>query len=538
MLAPRGDEDSPAQLLAPSPPEAALNRSISFWLLVAFALISALLGRLAYLTKPFDHDARIFVYLGKLVADGGRFYHDVLDNKFPSVGLMTSLCWRWLGTWWPGYVLLQTLLSLGGALLLGRMAARTFGPHARLPAVLFATVYLNFNVAVFGGFQLETLQVFFAILAAGAALEALQNNSPPDAIVAGLCAGCAAMLKPTGLAVLAAFAIATVAFHWRDWRRVLLHGLASALGLALPVGIVLIYLVKTEILHDMPLLVRQISRYAAETPWELTDYFKPIVVLVIALFPVFVRAWICRRQQHRLPMGLDRAGALFALTWLLLELAGAVMQSRMYAYHFLPVAAPATLVYAMWPRRDRVASLAAALVPLAFASIIASGEIMAFYWNTPSRSPVSDYLLARTAPNDAVWSDSVPRILLETNLKPGARIPLTFLFLNYDTAPLEYSEIMLRDFEDRRPKYVIMPLDLKDKLRDETSRAPELLNRPQRRQNYVKAWQRIDRYVRNNYRLEKTLDAQLIYRRRDEPELAAVRSATRPVANVNQQIAE
>jgi hypothetical protein len=251
-----------------------------------------------------------------------------------------------------------------------------------------------------------------------------------------------------------------------------------------------------------------------------------------------VRAWIFRRDAHRLPIGLDRAAALFAVTWLLLELAGAVMQSRMYAYHFLPIAAPATLVYAMWPRRDRVASLAAALVPLAFASIIASGEIMAFYWNTPKRSPVSDYLLARTAPSDAVWSDSFPRILLETDLKPGARIPLTFLFLNYDTAPLEYSGVMLHDFEERRPKYVIMPLDLKDKLRYETERAPELLNRPQRRQNYVEAWHRIDRYVRNNYKLEKMLDAQLIFRRRDDSELAAIRSATRPVADVNKEMHE
>ncbi len=85
---------------------------LSFWLFVAFALIAALLGRLAYLTKPFDHDARIFIYLGKLVCDGGRFYHDILDNKFPSVGLITSVCWRWLGTWWPGYVLLQTAIAL------------------------------------------------------------------------------------------------------------------------------------------------------------------------------------------------------------------------------------------------------------------------------------------------------------------------------------------------------------------------------------------------------------------------------------------
>jgi hypothetical protein len=498
-----------------------LTRSVSFWLLVSFTLIAALLGRLAYLTKPFDHDARNFIYLGKLVCDGGRFYHDVLDNKFPSVGLMTSVCWRWLGTWWPGYVLLQTGMALGGALLLGRMAGRYFGQHARLPAVLFAIVYLNFNVAVFGGFQLETLQVFFAILAACAALEAMKGGAMADAFVVGLAAGCAAMLKPTGLSVLAAFAVATVACQWRNWRHIGLQGLAAALGLSLPLGMVLLYLIRTDILRDMPELYHQISRYAASTPWEATDYCKPFVVLTIALFPVLVRAWIYRRDENRLPIKIEHAGAIFAVTWFVLELAGAVMQKRMYAYHFLPVAAPATLIYAMWPRRDHAGSLAAALVPLAFASIIASGEIMTFYWGTPMRSPVSEYLIARTGVNDAVWSDSVPRILLETGLKPGARIPLTFLFLNYDEAPLEYSDVMLHDFDVRRPKYIVMPMDLKDKLRDETARAPELFNRPVRKQNYVKAWGRIEQYVKEHYRFEKWMDGQMIYRRQDEQQAIA-----------------
>ncbi len=403
------------------------------------------------------------------------------------------------------------------------MAGRYFGRSARLPAVLFAVVYLNFNVAVFGGFQLETIQVFFEILAAGAALEALKHDTITNAFVVGLAAGCAAMLKPTGLSVLGAFALATVAVHHRDWRRIGRHGVASALGLAIPAVVVLIYLIGTHTLGDMPALYHQISRYAAATPLETTDYFKPFVVLTIAIFPVIVRAWVFRRDiapdagKQRATSPAATAGALFAVAWLLLELTGAFMQKRMYAYHFLPVAAPATLLYAMWPRRDRAASLAAALVPLAFVSIIASGEIMAFYWDQPMRSPVSDYLIARTGPDDSVWADSVPRILLETGLKPGARIPLTFLFLNDDQAPLKYSKIMLHDFDVRQPKYIVMPMDLKDKLREETTREPELLDRPVRRANYITAWAHIKSYVLAHYTLEKMLDGQMIYRRSIPP---------------------
>ena len=151
----------------------------------------------------------MFIYLGRVVSEGGRFCHDVIDNKFPTVGLMTSIAYRAFRSWWPGYVLIQTAMGIGGALLLVRSAGRHFGDAAKLPAMLFALVYFNLYIAVYGGFQLETMQCFFAILAAGAAMEALSDKPcTRDAFVVGLAAGCAAMLKPTGGAVLAAFAIA------------------------------------------------------------------------------------------------------------------------------------------------------------------------------------------------------------------------------------------------------------------------------------------------------------------------------------------
>jgi hypothetical protein len=133
-------------------------------LLIGFCVLSALIGRLSYLAQPFDDDGAMFVYLGRVVCEGGRFCHDVVDNKFPTVGMMTSPAYRAFGSWWGGYVLLQTMLGVGGAMLLARSAARHFGEEARLPALCFALVHFNLYVAVYGGFQLETMQCFFAIL--------------------------------------------------------------------------------------------------------------------------------------------------------------------------------------------------------------------------------------------------------------------------------------------------------------------------------------------------------------------------------------
>src|SRR5439155_20767650 len=108
-----------------------------------------------------------------------------------------------------------------------------------------------------------------------------------------------------------------------------------------------------------------------------------------------------------------------------------------------------------------------------------------------------------------------PRLLLETNLQPGARIPLTFLFFNYDEAPIDYCDVILRDFDRRRPKYVLLPVDLEAKLKYERERAPEMQRRPVRARNYCIAWRRIDAYVRAHYHAEATIDRETLWRRDD-----------------------
>src|SRR5438477_1737667 len=101
-------------------------------LVIAALLGCALFGRFVFLVWPFPSDGAMFVYQGKLVAEGGRLCHDLVDNKFPTVGMICSVAWRAMGTWWPGYVLLQTAIAFGGAALLARSAKRHFGRQAWL----------------------------------------------------------------------------------------------------------------------------------------------------------------------------------------------------------------------------------------------------------------------------------------------------------------------------------------------------------------------------------------------------------------------
>ncbi len=169
--------------------------------------------------------------------------------------------------------------------------------------------------------------------------------------------GVAAMVKPSGLAVLAAFGIALIFRR----RRILVHAAAAAAGLAIPLAATLAYFHAADLFAILPAISRQIADYAANSPWEPWDLSKPVIVILILGFPMLVRGYIFRRPQHRESIRPDRIIAIFAILWLTLEAAGIVAQRRMYSYHFLVLAAPASLVFGLIPRISRPVPLAAAL---------------------------------------------------------------------------------------------------------------------------------------------------------------------------------
>src|SRR3954471_15616840 len=137
-------------------PSSVVRDAVARRCLIAVCILTALAGRLCYLARPFDSDGAMFIYMGRLTADGGRFGRDLVDNKFPTVGLITSAAWRAFGASWPAYVLLGVVLAAASAVMLSRAARRHFGDAATLPTSLFAIVFLNLTPVVFGGFQLET----------------------------------------------------------------------------------------------------------------------------------------------------------------------------------------------------------------------------------------------------------------------------------------------------------------------------------------------------------------------------------------------
>jgi hypothetical protein len=416
-----------------------------------------------------------------------------------------------------------------------------------LPTFLFALVFLNLTPAVYGGFQLETLQIFFTVLSAGAGVELILTRSPADAFVAGVAAGCGAMFKPTAVGVLLALCVVLFVFKSEKGEREdakarrheeeksKTHFLLRALrffassrshfsslsiffsmlaGLSIPIAFALLYLFNADLIADMPGLYRQISTYAHETVFDLVELLKPITALALLGFPIVIRGVVCRRQRDVRASSPAPAIIAFLLLWLAIETTGVILQRRMYAYHFLPMVPPAALLFGMLPRLNRPVSLAGALVPIAVLSIAAAANLIVTTGPGEARLPLSDYLQSHAKPGDAVWTDAWPRVVLETGLAPGTRLPNTFLFTNYDNAGLDYSAGMLADFERVKPAYIILPTSLDRQLGYQIDFIPELNHRPIRRANYLAGWHHIEQYTLEHYDRETTVGNDAVYHRR------------------------
>jgi len=198
--------------------------------------------------------------------------------------------------------------------------------------------------------------------------------------------------------------------------------------------------------------------------------------------------------------------------WLAAEICGVIMQRRFYPYHFLVLAPPCGLLFGMIPRRNRIAPLTVGLLPAILLSIACSQSGLAQLDQRSSRLALSDYLTTHTRAGDSIWQDNMGRLLIETGLKPGARIPLTFVFCNDDQAPIRLVAVMLRDFDQRKPRYIALTTKLHEDLESRCSIASPLINSPERRKNYLWAWAQIEAYVNEHYTPETRIESETVYR--------------------------
>ena len=485
-------------------------------LLIGLLVVVAMLPRVAFLARPFESDAGLYIYMGKALSSGQTLYHDFYETKLPGVPLMTAGLYRLFGDhWWP-YVTLQALMTLIAAGLLARSAARMSRmATVEIPTFLFALVFLNFSFVAYRGFQLETVQTFFACIAATFGIKSLSRNRRRYAFLIGLFAGSAAMIKPTGLAVAGAFALIRIIQLKPKW---FLDLMLLALGILFVPADVLAWTWRAGLLGDIPALLREITLYGSQTPLMWDDLLKPLCAIIVGGFAFAIASVFRRRAIVESGECVRTAPGCFFFIgcWLLLEAVGVFVQRRMYAYHFLPLAAPVALLFGLACRRGRPHWVyAAAFVPILVLSITPMrADLKTLFTKGPHNLPESDYLLAHAAAGDSVVGDSIERLLMETHLRCGARYAHLFYFASHDDAPMTFGQQFLSDLETRRPAWGVFETDRAAHRQRQCQDLPMLSQRALRRERFLATWEQIEAYLLEHYEPVATLEQVTIYRRK------------------------
>ena len=79
----------------------------------------------------------------------------------------------------------------------------------------------------------------------------------------------------------------------------------------------------------------------------------------------------------------------------------------------------------MLSRQIKPLALAIGLLPIALLSFTWEGSSITQLPRGFQHMPVSDFIAARTTPNDTIFTDQIGRLLIETNRNPGSRSALS-----------------------------------------------------------------------------------------------------------------
>ncbi|HSI32808.1 MAG: hypothetical protein ACAI43_25440 [Phycisphaerae bacterium] len=499
-------------------------------------IVVALLPRVGFLARPWESDAGLYAYMGKVVAEPAKFgqlYRDFYETKPPGVALLTAGLHRAFGTHWPTWVALQAVLALAAAAALAQAARHTWGRPPGVATFAFAAVFLNFGPAAYRGFQLETLVAAFAAFAGcvamrllsapGQSARALPESPPrirssPDVAVRaltsfalGVSAALAANLKPTGGAVLGAFAIACLL------RRQFAPVAFATLGFLIPTAAVAAWTWHAGLIPEMPALWREISLYGSGTPVLPADLLlKAFTLAGLCGLTFYGARRIARpRASHNTPAPRDRT-MTFLLTWLVLELLGVYLQKRMYSYHFLPLAPPLALLFGKLfatAREIRPLGLAAALAPALGLSLAWSAGDFKTLLTGPRTLPESDYLRAHARPTDRIVGDGIERLLMETNLRCGSRYAHLFYLANHDAAPAAFGDRFLSDLTTNKPEWAIFPTNWRERRERSVRDLPLYAERPARAAAYLAVTAHIQSHVETHYAPVTQIGPNTIWRR-------------------------
>jgi 4-amino-4-deoxy-L-arabinose transferase-like glycosyltransferase len=491
---------------------------------VAWIIFTALLlGATSLLYPRTSLDSPTFTYVARTILEGGSAYRDAWDVKGPMIHYVYALVLFLFGVDPIGLRLMDLLWQLATALTL-LAAARRVWPDPRVPplaGITYLLLYYSHKYWAYaqpdGFLSLPLALSFFCVL------RAWEDGRLRWWFLAAACTGVAAGFKlPMGLfGLLLLWAAGGPREH--GWGKFAQRWVALATGVAAPVALFCAFLYLRGGLPDFLVsqfvVAPQYTAYWRSTfTWQCLrqnlTYFGHIPTFVLSLLVAGFAIRTAARKEKLTP------AQEFVFAWWGVGLITLVVHSAFLPYHFLPLAAPLSIlaagsIFFLAEAHQRLAVLGL----LALALVVPANEMRhrAVYSWSAIRHPetlvvwrdLGDYLREHTAPSEPlyVWGN-VPEIYILAERKAATRFSYA-LFLAKDWDGVDLRALFLSEFKSNLPRYFVL-----------IKRQPPLACAAATRSDEWESFQRfaaLKSIVEGNYQLEMEGELYLVYRRADRP---------------------
>ena len=300
---------------------------------------------LGSLTYPFGRDQGLYFYVAReWVLRGAIPYRDVLDHKTPGIYLLHALSILLFGeTMWG--IRLFDLVCVVGVGVVG--ASLSAGPGERVRGGVRGATILATSVLYYGYLDFwNTAQseLWYGMLGVASVAAAVRTKRPEcAALVAGLLAGSALLMKPPAMWIVLVAVICLVRRTKRFVVPLLLFGVGGAI---VPAGVLGYFAMKGALPAMLDIVVGANSYYVKHerggTPFDMLRYLWCYFPLVPALLAYLAWAiWRARRSGDRAADERHTIAALITTgAWL-----AVIVQGKYYLLHWT-VCVPAFAVIA------------------------------------------------------------------------------------------------------------------------------------------------------------------------------------------------
>lgn len=397
MFTMRTDLTHIAPITRSSPARAAFagtSFNLCGWL--AVGLLLALIA-LPSLLLPLGHDQSFFYVCGRRILNGELPYRDFVDIKPPAIYYFYAIA-ALVGD--PvGVRILDLLIQTGSCLLMIALARRCGASDgtAALAAVIYASVY--YGTGYGDGAQCESVA---CLVGMGVAWMILVRRSAPAWCIAGLLCGVLFVFKFTMGALLIPTAMMAL-LPWRTpWARRSGRLALLALGCAIAVAGLALYMDIGGLWHDFGLITRFTGPYAAIEWNPPTRGLKNMLVRIpehlaqdltlpwLAGVMAGVATLMRRRNLQDAVHPASRRLLLFATLGLMTMLGTVAIEAKYATYHFIRIHGFAAMVaahgIAAAARRHTVRRVrhggARFMIPPLAAAVLLFGPVPRWLWHT------------------------------------------------------------------------------------------------------------------------------------------------------------